>query len=111
MKQCHDCGRVRPAAEFHANASHKDGLSSYCRSCDRERNRRRREKREHPRFRWPILRSAHRKAPTVGRGSLHVCQHCPDLTECRTLAWWGMPVRCEGWDVRDMLRKQQMEVA
>ena len=33
-KTCSKCGKTKPASEFHANASTKDHLSSYCKDCN-----------------------------------------------------------------------------
>lgn len=32
-KKCSRCGVIKPVSEFHRNASRKDGLSAYCKSC------------------------------------------------------------------------------
>lgn len=109
MKTCADCGERKRNRDFHLNGSHKDGLSSYCRTCDLERNRRRRREGGHPRFRWAIVEPAPRRAPKVGHGCENLCKSCPDMMECRTLASFCMPVQCEARDTRDMLRKAQME--
>lgn len=107
MKRCIDCGIRKHVAAFHLNGSHKDGLSSYCKACDLERCRQRRAGGERPRFRWPIVEVAPRRPPKVGHGCENLCKSCPDMIECRTLAWYKMPVRCEARDTRDMLRKAQ----
>ena len=35
-KRCSRCGLIKPVSEFHKNASRKDGLSAYCKSCTKE---------------------------------------------------------------------------
>jgi hypothetical protein len=112
VKHCADCGVSFPADldHFHANGSHKDGLSSYCKACDLERNRRRRKEGEHPRFRWPIVEASPRRPSRVhrNRGGT-ICNVCPDLIECRTLARYGWPVRCEARDILDVRKRDEKE--
>lgn len=36
-KICASCGEVKPLTEFHRNARSKDGLHSYCKSCNKEK--------------------------------------------------------------------------
>lgn len=36
-KVCRMCGETKPAAEFHTKAGVRDGLSTYCKECNRER--------------------------------------------------------------------------
>jgi len=38
-KRCRKCNVVKDADEFHKNNHHKDGLTSYCKKCCRERGR------------------------------------------------------------------------
>lgn len=38
VKQCKACERIKDASDFYRTA-HKDGLSTYCKSCIREQNR------------------------------------------------------------------------
>lgn len=40
MKTCPRCGETKTTAEFGSNRSRSDGLSFYCRACNRERNNR-----------------------------------------------------------------------
>lgn len=37
MKRCTDCGQTKPAEEFGLNRQRPDGLSFYCRDCNRRR--------------------------------------------------------------------------
>ena len=38
-KKCPKCGRELPVSEFHKNKTHKDGLSGYCKECQKESNK------------------------------------------------------------------------
>ncbi|PRY47559.1 recombination endonuclease VII [Geodermatophilus tzadiensis] len=40
MKTCPQCGEAKPVTDFGRNRALRDGLSFYCLSCNRERNRR-----------------------------------------------------------------------
>lgn len=39
IKRCPGCGRELLASQFYKNSNTKDGLSSYCKECENERNR------------------------------------------------------------------------
>lgn len=39
MKRCPDCGEVKSSGEFHRDRTRRDSLASYCRICNRRRNR------------------------------------------------------------------------
>jgi hypothetical protein len=39
VKRCRNCGEERPHSEFYKNKITKDGLASWCKSCDRNRDR------------------------------------------------------------------------
>ena len=45
-KKCPRCTRVLPRSYFSTNTSRSDGLSTYCRDCDREKHRLAREKKQ-----------------------------------------------------------------
>ena len=38
-KQCSSCGTFKPRAEFYRSAGRSDGLTCYCKECNKERNR------------------------------------------------------------------------
>jgi hypothetical protein len=40
-KRCRDCGEVKPASQFYAAKTNRDGLNSYCKPCDIDHRRRR----------------------------------------------------------------------
>src|ERR1035437_4775008 len=44
FKPCHLCGVEKPANGFVKNTAHKDGLSSYCRECERDRQKTRQKR-------------------------------------------------------------------
>lgn len=39
MKACRRCGKATPIEEYSINKYHKDGHSSYCKECEKEKNR------------------------------------------------------------------------
>ncbi len=41
MKRCPDCKETKPRTEFVSNRARRDGLSTYCRLCTNDRQRRR----------------------------------------------------------------------
>src|SRR3990167_10256653 len=41
MKTCSTCGSKKPKSEFYKNIGHKDGLSSMCKICSKEYERKR----------------------------------------------------------------------
>lgn len=60
MKTCYRCGVEKDEAEFYKNNEHKDGLSSYCRSCEKFCNtvRRRINESVYPTSVFPLSRGS-----------------------------------------------------
>ncbi len=70
MKRCSKCGEEKPASEFGPERRNRDGLSSRCRQCDRERVQ--------------VYRAENRESVNARKRELYATEHDRHLRYSRT---------------------------